>query len=141
MNGNDMPYQLKIAGMTLAGIFGAILFACICFTRPGPPPRDWANGIYANPCCANIVMQDGLLKAGPCEVRYKLTNQKFGIEADLPRWIGVRKGRVTCSNPSGMFMYFDGMSALDPPKAGRPPRYFTLYDDEHDGQGYIFKRL
>jgi len=140
MSSADAPHQVKMAGVALAGIIGVLLIACFLLTRPGPPPKAWANGVYANPCCANIILKDGLLSAGACRIRYTLNNSKFGIEAILLRWIGTRKDRVTCGNTNGMTLFFDGMSELDPPKASRPPRYFRLYDDE-TSEERVFTRL
>jgi len=39
-----------------------------------------------------------------------------------------------------MYLFFDGMSQLDPPGAIRPPKYFTLYDD-HTSEERVFTRL
>jgi len=140
MKSADAPYQLKMAGIALAGIVGVILVACFVLTRPGPPPKAWANGIYANPCCANIVIEDGLVTVGACRIPYTLSNSKFGIETDLPRWLGTRKGQVTCTGEKGMTLFFDGMSQLNPPSASRPPKYFQLYDDDTQEER-IFTRL
>ena len=51
------------------------------YARSHAPAVSSVNGVYANACCKNLVLQNGVIVAGKDRVPFKLENMKFGLTA------------------------------------------------------------
>lgn len=51
------------------------------YARSHAPAVSTVNGVYANACCNNLVLQNGVIVAGKDRVPFRLENMKFGLTA------------------------------------------------------------
>ena len=49
------------------------------YIRSHTPALTSVNGVYANPCCNDITLKDGVLYTGTAQVPFELKNMKFGL--------------------------------------------------------------
>ena len=49
------------------------------YARAHVPSVASVNGIYANPCCSDITLRDGVIISGGDKVAFRLENMKFGL--------------------------------------------------------------
>ncbi|MES1975490.1 MAG: hypothetical protein V4472_23785 [Pseudomonadota bacterium] len=91
------------------------VFALIyCVSPPySPPSPAWANGIYRNPCCAPLVLRDGLISTGADSAHYTVAAGKRGFHIRVDRGIGVSRGAVTFGG-TFQFVFFNRNSEAMP---------------------------
>jgi hypothetical protein len=118
-----------------AGIF---VFGLIYLVTPPsrPPSQSWANGIYVHPCCAPLLLRDGVLRTGGTATRYTVSESKFGYQIDVPAGIGMRKGRVELGGTL-VSVHFNRDSMATP--ALRKAESMHILDLD-DGSDHLFVR-
>lgn len=64
---NEATKQALFGWSALVLVPGLLfVFGLIWLVMPPyqPPPQSWANGTYTNPCCAPLLLKDGVLSSG-----------------------------------------------------------------------------
>jgi hypothetical protein len=76
---------LTIASATLA--LALLAFTFYKYHHPAPTP-DVVNGIYANSCCRDVMINGTYVKYGSETARIRLIDDKFGLVGYLDRPLG-----------------------------------------------------
>ena len=64
------------------------------YRRSHVPAVASVNGVYRNPCCGDVVLQDGVIITGKVRVPFKLENMKFGLTAYTDKELRVQGTQV-----------------------------------------------
>jgi len=99
-----------------------------------PPPQDWADGTYANACCAPLVLRNGTASARGRSTRYVVEQGKTTMQLFMPGGIGVRGGKVEFVD-THVYASFPGSRSLS---YGKPAAIQLIGID--DNRDYIFVR-
>ncbi len=62
--------------------------------RSNVPDTQWVNGTYRNPCCAAVVLRDGMIITSGMRVSFTLEHMKFGMTAYPEKPVEVDGNRV-----------------------------------------------
>jgi hypothetical protein len=98
--------------------------------RSRAPSVASVNGTYANACCSELKLQDGMIVAGQTRVPFRLEYMKFGLTAYSSKRLEVDGTRVL-ARPSA------DESALLFGKGGKT---VTVCGDARCDQEYVFTR-
>ena len=60
----------------------------------------WVNGTYRNPCCADVVLTDGVMTTRGLRVGFTLEHMKFGMVAYPAQPVEIESNRVV-ARPNG----------------------------------------
>jgi hypothetical protein len=88
------------------------------------------NGTYANVCCNDLKLQDGMIVVGQTRVPFRLENMKFGLTAYSSKRLEVDGTRV-------LARLSDEESALLFGKGGKT---VAVCGDARCDQEYVFRR-
>jgi hypothetical protein len=114
-----------------------LILVLIQFLAPKDVPRpDWANGVYENPCCAPLVLKDGVARSGGRTARYTVESDKWGYTVVMDSGVGVRGGEVRFEDTFAYVHFNRNSMAL--PALGDA---YALYLLNLDGTGeYVFRK-
>ena len=92
----------------------AVTGAALWLTTPATPATSTVDGIYQNPCCAPISLQDGVFMTAGQKVRFKLELTKFGLVANLNVPVEVRGSEVVAakSATTSVLVFSDDLTSI-----------------------------
>lgn len=82
--------DLKRAALPLALLAALALYAA---TRPHVPAASAVNGTYANPCCGEIRLVDGVMYTADHKIPFRVVDMKFGRALDMSESVKVADNR------------------------------------------------
>jgi hypothetical protein len=114
-----------------AAIIALLIVAMIGFYWLGPSsPEDQANGLFANDCCGDVQLRDGVLSVAEISIGYTVGRDATGPFVMPERFVGTWEDRgiqIDGSRPA-VKLRLDRLPA---------PRAIRLYDF---GRSYVFRR-
>lgn len=91
----------QLVGMTKAnlgrGSIAVVLLVCVTwywYVRSHAPTVGSVNGTYANACCKDLALRDGIIIAGDARIPFRLADMKFGLTAFPTRRLEVHAAQV-----------------------------------------------
>jgi hypothetical protein len=110
----------------------SILLAALWYwhVRTQEPAVASVNGIYANECCGELLLQNGKIVSAKATVPFRLENMKFGLIAYPEARLEIRGAEVVLlpeNEDAGLRFTKDGSA-------------FSICGDARCDQEYVFRR-
>ncbi|WP_233244939.1 hypothetical protein [Caulobacter sp. HMWF009] len=119
----------SVFNRAVLAIFLAVVAGWFWYVRSHAPDAASINGTYANPCCNDITIRDGVIYSDNSQTPFKLENMKFGLTVFPSETLQVDGGHVQARPASDQMLLVkeDG-------------RAITICGDQLCRKSYMFER-